>query len=168
MKKIAYLSACIVVIAFFLSSCETPNINLAESVSTFKIRSYQTRTYDTTNTKMVLKAMVNALQDEGFVIKVLNTDMGLITAERTFQTINKAQQFWYGVQYGYDVATIVEGNISVDQFGNQTKVRANFIKKVVNTKGGITKVNQIEDPKLYQEFFAQAQKSIFIEKEKVY
>ncbi|PMP93365.1 MAG: hypothetical protein C0173_00810, partial [Desulfurella sp.] len=79
MKKIAYLSACIVVIAFFLSSCETPNINFAESVSTFKIRSYQTRTYDTTNTKMVLKAMVNALQDEGFVIKVLNTDMGLIT-----------------------------------------------------------------------------------------
>ncbi len=117
---------------------------------------------------MVMKAMVNALQDEGFVIKVLNTDMGLITAERTFQTINKGQKFWYGVQYGYDVATIVEGNISVDRFGNQTKVRANFIEKVVNTKGGITKVKQVDDPKLYQEFFAQAQKSIFIEKEKVY
>lgn len=94
--------------------------------------------------------------------------MGLITAERTFQTINKGEEFWYGVKYGYDVATIIEGNISVDNFGKQTKVRANFIQKVVNTKGGITSVKQIEDPKLYQDFFAQAQKSIFIEKEKVY
>ncbi|MEM3265845.1 MAG: hypothetical protein QXH07_07815 [Thermoplasmata archaeon] len=167
MKKIIYSFMAFLGIIFFLTSCETPNINLTESMSTFKIREYQTRTYDTTDTKMVLKAMVNALQDEGFVIKVLNTDMGLITAERTFQTINKGEQFWYGV-HGYDVATIVDGNISVDKFGGQTKVRANFIEKVVNTKGGITKVRQIEDPKLYQEFFAHAQKSIFIQKENVY
>jgi len=166
-KKLSLLLVAFVSL-FLVSSCETPEVNLSQNLSTFQIREYQTRTYDTTDIKMVMKAMVNALQDEGFVIKVLNTDMGLITAERTFQTINEGEKFWYGAQSGYDVATIVEGNISVANFGKQTKVRVNFIQKVVNNKGGITKVKQIEDPKLYQDFFAQAQKSIFIEKEKVY
>lgn len=114
----------------FISSCETPKLDLSKDISTFKIREFQTRTYDTTDTKIVIKGVINALQDTGFVIKSLNTDIGLITAEKTFQTINKLQMFLYGPQTGYDVATVVEGNINVDIFGDKTRVRAGFIKKL--------------------------------------
>jgi len=42
-----------------------------------QVREYQTRTYDTSDTKMVVKAVLNVLQDEGFIIQVVNADLGL-------------------------------------------------------------------------------------------
>jgi hypothetical protein len=47
-----------------------------------EVREFQTRTYETKDTKMVMKAVMNALQDENFVVKQANADLGLLTATR--------------------------------------------------------------------------------------
>jgi hypothetical protein len=40
-----------------------------------QIREIQTRTYDTHDTKAVLKTMLNVLQDDGFIVTEANTDL---------------------------------------------------------------------------------------------
>jgi hypothetical protein len=47
-----------------------------------EIRELQTRSYDTKDTKMVMKAVMHALQDDNFIIQQANMDLGLLTAEK--------------------------------------------------------------------------------------
>lgn len=51
-----------------------------------EIREMQTRTFETTDTKMVMKAVLNVLQDEGYIVKNANIDLGLITADKQVET----------------------------------------------------------------------------------
>jgi hypothetical protein len=51
------------------------------------VREFQTRTYDTTDTPMVMKAVLNALQDEGFIIKNANDTLGLCTPASKSQEV---------------------------------------------------------------------------------
>ena len=39
--------------------------------------------------------------------------------------------------------------------------------KLMNNRGGVEFVGQIDNPKFYQDFFAKVDKGIFIEKEKI-
>ena len=48
---------------------------------------------------------------------------------------------------------------------NQTRVRINFQIKTLNNKGEVMGVKQLEEPKTYQEFLAEVDKGIFIQKE---
>ena len=45
-----------------------------------QIREIQTRSYDTNDTKIVMKVLLNMLQDEGFIVRNADTDLGLLTA----------------------------------------------------------------------------------------
>jgi hypothetical protein len=47
-----------------------------------EIRELQTRSYDTKDIKMVIKAVMHALQDDNFIIQQANMDLGLLTAEK--------------------------------------------------------------------------------------
>jgi hypothetical protein len=47
-----------------------------------EIREFQTRDFDTADPKLVMKAMLNVLQDEGYVVKNAVVDLGLITAAK--------------------------------------------------------------------------------------
>ncbi len=66
---------------------------------------------------------------------------------------------------------VVDTNVNVDKFGkNKTKVRIVFSQKVLQNADGYsyvksapTRVLKVYDPKVYQEFFAQLDKSIFYE-----
>jgi hypothetical protein len=55
----------------------------------------------------------------------------------------------------------------VSEYGEQARVRVNFQIKVLNNKGGIMKIEQIDDEKYYQDFFSKVDKGIFIQKEKI-
>ena len=63
--------------------------------------------------------------------------------------------------------SIIESSANVSEYGAQTRVRINFQLKTMNNKGEIVGVNQIDDAKYYQEFFAKVDKGIFITKEKL-
>ena len=66
---------------------------------------------------------------------------------------------------------VVDTNVNVEKFGkNKTKVRIVFSQKVLQNADGYsyvksapTRVLKVYDPKVYQEFFAQLDKSIFYE-----
>lgn len=153
--------------AIFAVGCAT---GAATPVPTqLQIREFQTRTYDTNDVKMVMKAMLNVLQDDGFIVKNAVVDLGLLSAEKQVDIESKGEAFvaafFLGAAATWKKACCIDCSANISDFGTQVRVRVNFQMKVLDNKGGILKLEQIQDQKYYQDFFAKVDKGIFIEKE---
>ena len=64
MKKLWIL---LLVLSMTILGCATTGV--APQKTQLQIRQFQTRSYETNDTKMVMKAMLNVLQDDGFIVK---------------------------------------------------------------------------------------------------
>lgn len=114
---------------------------LAPTDAQTKLRSFQTRTFDVADRKVAMRGVLAALQDLGFIIERANEPLGLVTAAR-FAEPNSF--------------SVVEVTVTVrQQSDGRMMVRANAI---FNNK-------PIDDPKVYQNFFATLDRSLFINKE---
>lgn len=137
-------------------------------------RQFQTRMYDCTDKTLIMKAMLNVLQDEGFIVNNANPLLGFISGAKEFdvtdKSINIDEEFgttkksltWQGVR----VATI-ESTANVTEYGKQIKVRITFKRKLLNMYGNAQSINEIDDEKYYQDFFAKVDKAIFLQKQKI-
>lgn len=136
-----------------------------------EVREFQTRTFDTPKTDEVLTAVVEAFQDQGFMVKNVVPQVGLVSASREVDVENDGQAafqvFFMGQNAVWSKNALIEATANVKTQGGRTKVRANFQEKVMNNRGGTDSVTTIEDPKFYQDFFDKISKSIFIEKQKI-
>ncbi len=136
----------VVVIAGVLAlhGCTTPQPKpdlLAPTEAQMKIRSMQTREFDVKDRSEAMRAVIAALQDLGFIIERANEPLGLVTAER------------FAEPNYFDVLGIT---VTVRQeTPDRMMIRANAIYNNL----------PIEDPKVYQNFFATLQRSLFITKE---
>ncbi|MBA5866929.1 MAG: hypothetical protein GDA67_09590 [Nitrospira sp. CR1.3] len=137
--------AAIIIYCALLYGCTTPEqpqTLLAPTEAQLKIRNIQTRTYDAKDRNQAIRAVIASLQDLGFIIERANEPLGLVTAAR------------FAEPNYYDVVTIT---VTVRQLSEaQLTIRANAI---YNNK-------PIEDPKVYQNFFASLERSLFIERSK--
>lgn len=114
---------------------------LAPTEAQMKIRSVQSRSFDVTDRQVAMRGVIAALQDLGFIIERANESLGLVTAAR------------FAEPNFYDVVGITV-TVRPEAEGKMT-IRANAI---YNNK-------PIEDPKVYQNFFATLERSLFIIKE---
>ena len=135
-----------------------------------EIRQFQTREYESKSMKVVMKALINALQDDGFMVKNADKELGFISAAKETDVEDHGAammaQIFAGQQARYQKNSIVEASVNVSELGNLIKVRAVFQTKVIDNWGSPVTTYQVEDPAFYQEFFAKVDKSIFIEKQK--
>jgi len=135
------------------------------------IREMQTRVFDAKDVQMVIKAMLDVLQDDDYIIEQVNVEMGFFNAAKEANAEDGFEKawdtFWWGGMATYKKNSIVDCTANVSQFGEQVKVRANFRIKLMNNRGGVEFVGQVDDPAFYQAFFAKVDKGIFIEKEKI-
>lgn len=131
------------------------------------VREFQTRTYDTTDTTMVMKAVLNALQDQGFIIKNANDTLGLIMATKETENPETPSMLWLRTQLEWDKTFVLECSANVSAFGRQTKVRVNFEQKSVNNRGAVSHAAPVDDVATYQEFFGKVDKSVFIQAERL-
>lgn len=139
--------------------------------SQLEIRQMQTRDFDTSETTMVLRAMLNVLQDEGYIVEQVNSEVGFFNASKVMDTEDTLAKtwgtFWWGPSGQWIENSVIDCTTNVSQFGEKTRVRTNFQLKQMNNKGGVDKVQTMDDPKFYQEFFTKVDKGIFIEKEDI-
>ena len=172
-QRIAILAS---VIAIACSS-SSPSIERTQ----LETRQFQTRSFSDTNVETALKAVLNVLQDDGFIIRDAEKDLGLIVATKEIDVENKVEATAKSVMrplvmvgtlgiFGRSDArwnknATLECSANVSEFGDDVRVRVNFLWKVMNNRGEITDVEQVEDPTFYQEFFARMDKSLFLEKE---
>ena len=124
--------------------CATPQAPqdlLVPTEAQMKIRSLQTRTFDLTDRNAAIRSVIASLQDLGFIIERANENLGLVTAAR------------FAEPNYYDVVTVT---VTVRQeAADKMSFRANAI---YNNK-------PIEDPKVYQNFFAALQRALFLSQE---
>lgn len=143
-------------------------------MSQLEKRQFQTRTYQTIDKPLVMKAMLNVLQDEGFIVYNANPLLGFIYGVKDFDTsdpnidiskefgLSKARLNWSGVK----VATI-ETTANVTEYGKSMKVRVNFKRKLLNVYGNAQFIDDVNDEKYYQDFFSKVDKAIFLQKQKI-
>lgn len=127
--------------AVLLHGCAAPQPSqdlLAPTDAQMKIRTVQTRTFDVKDRQAAMRAVIAALQDLGFIIERANEPLGLVTAARF------AEPNYYDV-VGVTVTVRQESD-------DRMMIRANAI---YNNK-------PIEDPKVYQNFFATLERSLFV------
>ncbi|MDK2744890.1 MAG: hypothetical protein H8K03_15740 [Nitrospira sp.] len=130
-------------ILVILQGCAVPQPSqnlLAPTEAQMKIRSMQTRSFDIKDRQMAMRGVIAALQDLGFIIERANEPLGLVTAARFAEP-----NFYDVVGVTVTVRSEAEGRMMI---------RANAI---YNNK-------PVEDPKVYQNFFATLERSLFVTK----
>lgn len=108
---------------------------LAADQSQVALRSIQTRAFDTTDKKLMMRSVINTLQDLDFLIQDSSLDLGTVTGQK-FHGTNVVK-----------ISVIVK-----ERNAKQLSVRA-------NAQFGL---KAVEDPKIYQDFFSSLEKSIFL------
>jgi hypothetical protein len=137
-KLIKWYSGSIVVLfcMFLLSGCATTSTKAFETTeSQVKLRSMQTRAFDTTDKKKMMQIVISTMQDLDFVIDKADLTLGSVTGSKFLR--------------GY----VITMTVTVRSRGeSQLLVRA-------NARHGI---NAVDDPATYQDFFTVLEKSIFL------
>lgn len=135
-----------------------------------EIRQMQTFIYDVKDFHLVMKAMLNVLQDEGYIVKNVQLDLGFLNAIKEADIESPSVRFWGGGFANPDrwvKMSILSVTANVSEFGQRTKVRVNFQIKKVDNYGAVVGVYQVQDPEFYQDFFSKVSKSIFIQEERL-
>ena len=114
---------------------------LAPTEAQMKIRSAQTRTFDVKDRQVALRSVIAALQDLGFIIERANEALGLVSAARF------AEPNYY------------------DMLGVTVTVRPQADGRMMIRANAIYNNKPIEDPKVYQNFFATLERSLFVTKD---
>lgn len=156
-----------ILISFFITNCASASSPKTEKTQ-LQIRAIQTRTYEISESKLVLKAMLNVLQDDGFIVKTAASELGLLTATKEIDVERISESmptfFFGGANARWQKNSIIETTCNVTNFSDKCKIRVNFTQKILDNFGGIIKIRQIYDQKFYQAFFLKVDKSIYIER----
>ncbi|MCS7000433.1 MAG: hypothetical protein RML15_05835 [Bacteroidota bacterium] len=155
-------------------------------------RQYQQRDFDTNDTKLVMKAVLNTLQDDGFTVRNAVVDLGLISAVKEIMLTNRmrtgqertpaetwAEIFAAAISRGraqpstpqqpqrYRNIEQIEATVNVSPFGTrQTRVRVSFVARILDNEGAVIESYPVTDPNVYQQFFLKVDKGVFLEKQK--
>lgn len=152
----------------FLSGCAA-NKSIETATTQLQVREVQTREFDTCDTKLVMKSMMNVLQDEGFIIKNAVADLGLLSAEKSIDIEKAGEAVLLTVLIGpsarWSKQNVLEASGNVSEYGSKTRVRMNFQTKTMDNFGCPKVIKTIDDLKFYQDFFDKVSKGIFIQEQ---
>jgi hypothetical protein len=171
----------------FLVGCQAsaPRDILRAPEESLKIRSMQSRGYDTRDEKKILSASASALQDMGFTLEDSETKLGLIVGVKEADATDKRQVALRttGLILGALAGAVVAGDTYGDlddvqkvraslvatpgQSKKNTLVRITFQRIVWNKNKQISRMETLQDPKLYQGFFDRLSKSVFLEEHQI-
>lgn len=135
-------------------------------------RQFQTRTYKSTDKVIVMKGILNTLQDEGYIVYNVNSLLGFIYGVKDFDTtdpnVDISKEFGLTksrLNYnGVTVATL-EVTVNVTDYGEDLKVRTNFKRKLLNQYGNAQFIDDIDEEEFYTEFYEKADKAIQLQKQ---
>lgn len=168
-----------VVVVFALAGCQTlPKDALQLAPESLEKRSLQTRKYEGITEADILAASAGVIQDLGFNIDESETKLGVIVGSKERDATEAGQ-----VAAAVLVALLGGGVMAIDKNqklrvslvvrptheGDDKKhfVRVTFQRMVWNTQGQITRIEGLDQPEMYQEFFDSLSKAVFLEGHKI-
>lgn len=183
-KLIAYLT-----IVIFLSGCmATPKGFLKPDEKSLEFRQLQMRQYETKDQNNIMSAVAGVLQDLGFTIDDSETDLGFIAASTKADATSGGQIAAAAVAdvvglaacfFGLPLYTNALGKCDKEQLmkvsvitqlsldESKTTVRVTFQRIVWNLSGDISKIETVSEAAVYQKFYDNLSKAIFLEAEEI-
>lgn len=172
MGRWAITVTAVFVVASFLSGCVNQMAREALTLQpeALEQRRIQTRRFETQSEHEILTASLEVLQDLGFSVDETEPDLGLIVASKNRDASSTGEMigaFIIGAagdtQVSYNVEQRIRASVVTRGLGKSgTSVRVTFQRIVWNNLGEISINESIEEPKLYQEFFAKLSNSVFL------
>lgn len=128
-----------------------------KEASALEVRQMQTRTYEVSDKKQLMEAIVNVLQDRDYLINESNYSLGVVSGYKECK-----EKVFMGERYAR-----YETSVQINELGKKSyKVRTNVIKKDMDLMGNPTGKKEIKNPEeFYRSFFSDLDKSLFIEKQ---
>ena len=161
----------------FFGACQNTIIKDALTLSpdSLRDRQQQTRIFESADERELLTASAAVLQDLGYTIDETEVRVGVIvcsrdrdvteTVEVVLATALEILSLLAGspTSVPYDQTQKILASLVTSSVSNRrTAVRITFQHIVWNSDGYITKNEQINDPQIYQVFFARLSKSVFL------
>jgi len=164
--KAAAVSITMVFLSLSLLACQPriPRDALALSPESLRDRQLQTRIFETDDEKMLLTASAAVLQDSGYTIEESEVLCGLIVSTRDRDVTEAGGLFCFfclGAPYEQK-QKIFASLVTRPLNDKRIAVRITFNHMVWNNQGILVKNERINDPEIYQEFFAKLSKSVFL------
>jgi hypothetical protein len=165
-----------------LGGCATiPKDALILAPDSLERRQLQTRRIEGINESTLLSAAAGVLQDLGFNIDESETRLGVIVASKDRSAVTGGQVL------GAVLLALLGGYTDIDK---AQKIRVSLVTRpalaqdgkplpetqliritiqriVTNTSGLVTRIESIEEPAIYQEFFDRLSKSVFLEVQQI-
>ena len=171
---IKVVAVCGFCLSFSLGCKQTiPKEALALSADSLKLRQLQTRRFETNRDTRVVRATVGVLQDLGYNLEETESTLGIVTGSKDRNAVETGQvggAIFFGALTGsalsIDTKQKIKASAVIRKNAKNTSyilVRVTFHRIVWNSRNAISKLERLEDPKLYQEFFTRLSKSVFLE-----
>jgi len=158
-----------------VSACATqiPKEALRLAPESLPLRQLQTRRFDTSDEKVLLAAGAAILQDLGFTLDASEPRLGVLVASKDRSAVEAGQ-----VIFSLLAAVVLRGPVPWDE---KQKIRTSFVTRpagtekpsvlvrvtfqriVWNTAKEISKLEPLDEPRFYQEFFEKLSKAVFLE-----
>ncbi len=170
MKKLVLCLICLLLTCSSVVMAKSSKNEIITPQTQLQKRQYQTRNFSGVSKPTVMKAMLNVLQDQGFMVYNANPILGFISGSKEFSPGDKSidmQREFGTTRTGGAVVAVVEATANVSEFGKDVRVRINFKRKLLNIYGNAQKIEEITDEAYYQNFFSSVDKAIFIKKKKI-
>lgn len=147
------------------------------SSSVVQQRAMQSRRYDTTDETMMLQAVAGVMQDLGFQIDESRPQVGLIMGSKDRNAVEAAQVaaatllILLAAAAGTPQQRVVidrDQRIRILVVVRRTPQPGSLIARVTmqrvvnNTENRASRIETLEDPRLYQEFFNMLSQSVFL------
>jgi len=174
MKKSQTITVIVLSCSLLFFSCKKtiPKAALQLSHESLQQRQLQTRHFDTADESFLLSASTALIQDMGFNLDESETKLGVIVASKQRDAKNAGQivgavfiALLVGVIPATDKHQTMRVAVVTRPIGNGSKhaVRVTFQRIVFNTQNQVSKLESIDDPEIYKEFFGKLSKSVFLE-----
>jgi len=165
-----------------LGGCATiPKDALVLSPDSLERRQLQTRRIDGIGEQELLSAAAGVLQDLGFNIDESETKLGVIVASKDRSAVTATQvagavaMALLGAYMPVDKTQKIRVSLVTRPFvasdgtvrSDSQYLRITIQRIVRNTSDQVTRIESIEEPLIYQEFFEKLSKSVFLEVQQI-
>jgi hypothetical protein len=177
--------------AFALGGCRTTTVGASETTSraaealsleedSSALRDRQTRKFETTDERAVLQASAALLQDLGFNLDEAEPEVGLLVASKDrsavvagevagaiFASVVLSLIFQTDVEVPWDEKQLMRASVISRPVQGGVVIRVTFQRLVWNNKGSLARLEPLQEPEHYIEFFDRLAESVFLEAEEL-
>jgi hypothetical protein len=179
-KRLAVLflaSAALLAACKHTNSVEAQTAALQLSATSLANRQLQLRRFETKDERMLLSAAAGVMQDLGFLIQETSARAGLIQADKDRDAVEAGQvagQIFLAVLVAamggtadpaWDQTQKIRISLATRPSADSSGLiaRVTFQRVIWNNKNQLSKLETIDDPRIYQEFFERLSKAVFLE-----